>query len=151
MWIAISTGVVCCNPWFSGSVLAGHPNMGGPMRMNPPRGMAMGPQVWSTWKNYLMQDVINMSCAFFWLVLFCCTMLRTSVHSYESVNCFIFLPNQFSNSCSQLFSVYWCICDARDFICKRRGRRTFFAISHVLPTFYLTFCLTELWRYEASS
>lgn len=23
----------------------GHPNMGGPMRMNPPRGMAMGPQV----------------------------------------------------------------------------------------------------------
>uniref|UniRef100_A0A3Q3EH69 Uncharacterized protein n=1 Tax=Labrus bergylta TaxID=56723 RepID=A0A3Q3EH69_9LABR len=25
--------------------LAGHPNMGGPMRMNPPRGMAMGPQV----------------------------------------------------------------------------------------------------------
>lgn len=27
------------------SVPAGHPNMGGPMRMNPPRGMAMGPQV----------------------------------------------------------------------------------------------------------
>lgn len=27
------------------SVSAGHPNMGGPMRMNPPRGMAMGPQV----------------------------------------------------------------------------------------------------------
>lgn len=25
--------------------LPGHPNMGGPMRMNPPRGMAMGPQV----------------------------------------------------------------------------------------------------------
>lgn len=25
--------------------LSGHPNMGGPMRMNPPRGMAMGPQV----------------------------------------------------------------------------------------------------------
>ncbi|KAG8013255.1 Single-stranded DNA-binding protein 2, partial [Nibea albiflora] len=23
----------------------GHPNMGGPMRMNPPRGMAMGPQI----------------------------------------------------------------------------------------------------------
>lgn len=27
------------------SVPTGHPNMGGPMRMNPPRGMAMGPQV----------------------------------------------------------------------------------------------------------
>lgn len=33
----------CCS--HSASVPAGHPNMGGPMRMNPPRGMAMGPQV----------------------------------------------------------------------------------------------------------
>ncbi|XP_070777049.1 single-stranded DNA-binding protein 3 isoform X23 [Enoplosus armatus] len=32
----------------------GHPNMGGPMRMNPPRGMAMGPQVekWLLLQNY---------------------------------------------------------------------------------------------------
>lgn len=33
------------SPGFILLPLVGHPNMGGPMRMNPPRGMAMGPQV----------------------------------------------------------------------------------------------------------
>uniref|UniRef100_A0AAQ5ZDZ6 LisH domain-containing protein n=1 Tax=Amphiprion ocellaris TaxID=80972 RepID=A0AAQ5ZDZ6_AMPOC len=32
----------------------GHPNMGGPMRMNPPRGMAMGPQVG---RNLVVQKI----------------------------------------------------------------------------------------------
>ncbi|XP_071390276.1 single-stranded DNA-binding protein 3 isoform X4 [Centroberyx affinis] len=32
----------------------GHPNMGGPMRMNPPRGMAMGPQVRQIQNPYLI-------------------------------------------------------------------------------------------------
>lgn len=113
--------------------LLGHPNMGGPMRMNPPRGMAMGPQV-----RQLPAAMI--------------TDARSSLllnSTYHSVSATLCVSRRGANG-----PLERCVCAALRAAARSLGR---ISNRHIPDNYscsnhlFISLCLTELWRYEASS
>lgn len=154
MWIDRSIEcvlAVAVSLWLCGCSPAGHPNMGGPMRMNPPRGMAMGPQVRQSRKREAYTQ---------------CTYDNVDVKSYIKhfdifLRCifrftFSSSPHRNQLRLSQLLSAVLSLLAYLQYTCviylwEEQEHEHFWESIMFSPPFYLTSCPTELWRYEAST